>query len=122
MEKHRHTEAEIAAKLEKADDMNAHGELQGDIAKALGVSLMTYHRWRKARVASRRAATHPAGEAHSTELQVGHEQARRIGELQLENSRLRRLVTDLLLEKVMLEEGLHDRPNSRRTTENTSPR
>jgi hypothetical protein len=30
-----------------------------------------------------------------------------IRELQLENSRLRRLVTDLLLEKVKLEEGLH---------------
>jgi len=31
--------------------------------------------------------------------------ASRIAELQLENSRLRRLVTDLLLEKVKLEEA-----------------
>ena len=35
------------------------------------------------------------------------EQMSQIRELQLENSRLRRLVTDLLLEKVKLEEGLH---------------
>jgi putative transposase len=122
MKKQRHTEAEIAAKLEQANDMSAQGELQGDIAKALGVSLMTYHRWRKAREASRRAAPHPVGEAHSTELQARREQVRRIGELQLENSRLRRLVTDLLLEKVALEESLHDRAASRRTAEKTSPR
>jgi hypothetical protein len=36
------------------------------------------------------------------------DQAARIRELQLENSRLRRLVTDLLLEKMNLEEGAHD--------------
>jgi hypothetical protein len=37
------------------------------------------------------------------------EQTRRISELQLENSRLRRLVTDLLLEKMNLEEGIGSR-------------
>ena len=115
MKKQRHTEAEITAKLEQADGMSAQGELRGDIAKALGVSIVTYHRWRKAREGLRRAGQHPVGGAHRIELPAGLEQARRIGELQLENSRLRRLVTDLLLEKVTLEEG-------RRTTENTSPR
>jgi hypothetical protein len=38
------------------------------------------------------------------------EKTKRIGELQLENARLRRLVTDLLLEKMNLEESIHDRP------------
>jgi len=119
MKKQRHTEAEIAAKLEQADNMSAQGELQGDIAKALRVSLMTYHRWRKA---SRGAAPHPAGEVRNTELLDGREQIRQIGELKLENSRLRRLVTDLLLEKMTLEERLHDRPARGRTVEKTSPR
>jgi hypothetical protein len=39
------------------------------------------------------------------------EQARRISELQLENSRLRRLVTDLLLEKINLEEDIQRHVN-----------
>jgi hypothetical protein len=41
----------------------------------------------------------------------------RIAELQLENSRLRRLVTDLLLEKVKLEEALQaGKPVTRRAS------
>jgi putative transposase len=92
MKPQRHTVAEIAAKLEEADALIAKGKLHGDVAKALGVSVMTYHRWRKARESS-----HP----NASPI----EQARRIIELQLENSRFRRIVTDLLLEKMKLEEG-----------------
>jgi len=102
--------------------MSAQGELRGDIAKTLGVSLMTYHRWRKARGASHGGAPHPVDEAHRTEFLPGREQVRQIRELQLENSRLRRLVTDILLEKVTLEESLHDRAASRGTAEKTSER
>jgi len=43
------------------------------------------------------------------------EQMSQIRELQLENSRLRRLVTDLLLEKVKLEEDLGAGPVPHRT-------
>ena len=65
---------------------------------------MTYHhRWRKAH-----AAPQPVGEADRTDAMPARDQFERIGELKLEHSRLRRLVADLLLEKMRLEEGLHD--------------
>ena len=60
MKQHRHTVEEIAAKLEEADALSARGRLHGDVAKALGISVMTYHRWRKARSSSRSAAPSPS--------------------------------------------------------------
>jgi putative transposase len=113
--KHRHTASEIAKKLAIADEMTAQGRLQGDIAKSLGISVMTYHRWRKARGALARGAARPAAESRPIDIPPGREQTNQIRELQLENSRLRRLVTDLLLEKVKLEEGLRASPVARRT-------
>jgi putative transposase len=112
--KHRHTASEIAKKLATADEMAAQGRLQGDIAKSLGVSVMTYHRWRKARRALTRAAARPAADAVRIDIAPEREQMSQIRELQLENARLRRLVTDLMLEKVELEEGLGAGPSSRR--------
>jgi putative transposase len=107
MKKQRYTGAEIAAKLEEADALVAGGRLHGDVAKALGVSLMTYHRWRKGRELSQLTVSTQPGAAGREAAPI--EQARRISELQLENSRLRRLVTDLLLEKMNLEESIHNR-------------
>lgn len=112
--KQRHTASEIAAKLAMADEMAAQGRLHGDIAKSLGVSVMTYHRWRKARGTLAHPALRTAGDAERTESSNEREQMNQISELQLENSRLRRLVTDLLLEKVKLEESLHGNPANRR--------
>jgi len=112
--KQRHTASEIATKLAMADDMAAQGRLHGDIAKSLGVSVMTYHRWRKARGAPR-TAPRPVTDAERGDGSTEREQTSQIRELQLENSRLRRLVTDLLLEKVKLEEGVRAGPNNRRT-------
>ena len=112
----RHTPSEVANKLAMADDMAAQGRLHGDIAKSLGISVMTYHRWRKARKA------HPvprhAAEAARTETLTEHEQMIQIRELRLENLRLRRLVTDLLLEKDKLEEGLRLGIGDRRAAHN----
>src|SRR5947209_15335619 len=93
----RHSRAEIASKLAQANELATQGKLQSDIARALGVSVMTLHRWRKAPPGS-----HPVREAGQADGMRGG--GDRIAELQLENSRLRRLVTDLLLEKVKLEE------------------
>ena len=114
MAKHRHTVSEIARKLATADEMTAQGRLQGDIAKSLGISVMTYHRWRKARGALVRTAARPVTEAVRVDVPPEREQMNQIRELQLENARLRRLVTDLMLEKVALEEGLDAAPTSRR--------
>ena len=101
-----------------ADEMAAQGRLHGDIAKSLGVSLMTYHRWRKARGAMVHPGPAPATYAESPADPGGREKASQIRDLQCENSRLRRLVADLLLEKVKLEEDLRgitfNRQRSRR--------
>ena len=104
--RHRHTESEIAAKLATADGMAAQGVLHRDIAKLLGISVMTYHRWRKARGATVRSMSRLAADAERAEIPSDHEELGQIRELKIENSRLRRLVTDLLLEKLELEESL----------------
>jgi len=96
--KKRHSRVEIASKLAQANDLATQGKLQSEIARTLGVSVMTLHRWRKA--AAGPQPVHEAGQPDRT--RGGRD---RIAELQLENARLRRLVTDLLLEKIKLEEA-----------------
>jgi predicted transcriptional regulator len=99
MRKKRHTAEEISVKLHQAEEMASEGKFQDEIAHALGVSVMTYHRWRKAQQSPPTVSTLiNSGTGHSVDA--------RLGDLQLENSRLRRLVTNLLLEKVILEEEL----------------
>jgi putative transposase len=97
--KAKHSKAEIAAKLAQAGDLATQGKLQSEIARTLGVSVMTLHRWRKMSLAPRAASAEPSQLDRAP-------QPGRIAELQLENSRLRRLVTDLLLEKMKLEEAV----------------
>jgi transposase-like protein len=96
--KKRHSRVEIATKLAQANGLATQGKLQSEIARTLGVSVMTLHRWRKA--AAWPQPVHVAGQPDRT---CGGRD--RIAELQLENSRLRRLVTDLLLERIKLEEA-----------------
>ena len=98
---------EIATKLAEASDLATQGKPQSEIARTLGVSVMTLHRWRNAppRPQSALAATAEGREPDRTR---GTDD--RIAELQLENSRLRRLVTDLLLEKITLEESAQRQP------------
>jgi putative transposase len=102
----KHTHAEIAAKLARADDLSAQGRLQSDIARALGVSVMTLHRWRKASAEHHTAS----GSNEMPQFDSDSDQSGRISELQLENARLRRLVTDLLLENMKLEEAQRRKP------------
>jgi putative transposase len=112
--KKRHGAAEIAAKLLEADTLAAKGQTQAEIAKSLNISVMTFHRWRKMREQdlprtrgdALRAFDQPAiGEPTSESGNLS-----RVAQLQLENARLRKLVTDLLLEKMRLEE---DQPELR---------
>jgi len=109
--KKRHSKVEIASKLAQAHDLaTQQGKLQSDIARTLGVSVMTLHRWRKAP---------PGPQSEFVAIQEAGQPDRRrgggdrIAELQLENSRLRRLVTDLLLEKIKLEEAVQSQNSSR---------
>ncbi len=98
MAKRKHSRLEIATKLAQANELATRGKLQSEIARTLGVSVMTLHRWRKAAPGPQPA--HEAGQPDRSRTQRD-----RIDELQLENSRLRQLVTDLLLEKIKLEEA-----------------
>jgi putative transposase len=91
--KRKHSKAEIAAKLAEADDLVTQGKLQSpDCARA------------------RRERHDPASLAQAA-IRIERfesdrsDAANTIAELQLENSRLRRLVTDLLLEQMKLEEA-----------------
>ncbi len=108
--KKRHSRVEIASKLAQANDLATQGKLQSEIARTLGVSVMTLRRWRKAPPRPQPAfvAIHDAGKPDRT--RGGGDL---IAELQLENSWLRRLVTDLLLEKVKLEEASQNQKSPR---------
>jgi len=101
--KKRHSRVAIASKLAQANDLMTQGKPQSEIARTLGVSVMTLHRWRTAPPRPQPAfvAIHGAGQPDRIPAGGG-----RIAELQLENSRLRRLVTDLLLEKIKYETKL----------------
>ena len=98
----KHSREEILLKLEQAEKLARAGKSQVEICTALGVSVMTFHRWRKLDIikamkeAPEPAPAAPAGVA---------EMARLLEELSIENRRLRKIVTDLLLEKMKMEES-----------------
>jgi putative transposase len=100
--KKKHSAREIAAKLEQADALEKDGKLQSEIARTLGVSVMTLHRWRKAAAGPQHA---PLATRDASQPERAATKSDRLAELQVENSRLRRLVTDLLLERMKLEEA-----------------
>jgi putative transposase len=111
----RHATGEIAAKLAQANELAAKGKTQREISKALGVSIMTYHRWKKM-LSEDPESGQDAGRV-SPELQPQTSGAigsvEMIKRLELENSRLRRLVTDMLLDKLKLEDELRARQEAR---------
>jgi putative transposase len=96
MQRKRHSREEVATKLSKADELFERGKTQAEIARILGVSAMTYHRWRKAR-------TDPGLNGTRREL-IANLPLSAAEELREENGRLRQLVTDLSLEKLKLQE------------------
>lgn len=110
----RHDSREISDKLAQADQLAARGKTQREISKALGVSIMTYHRWKKM------TKSPEAGMDGADSMVVSGVSAPRdasssdaIKRLELENAQLRRLVTDMLLEKLKYEEELRARQEPR---------
>jgi uncharacterized protein YjcR len=89
---------EIAAKIVQADGLAAQGMVNQEIARVLGVSVITLHRWRKER-------PEPASPREIARFEAELGPDRSVAELKLENARLRQLVVDLLLEKIKLKEG-----------------
>ena len=108
----RHTTQEIDEKLRQADMLAGRGQSQGQICKSLGVSVMTFHRWRKQAKAYHAAPASFGAIAASIETDgstFGIPDGPLIQKLQLENRRLRMIVTDLLLEKAIIEEAIEKR-------------
>ena len=125
----KHSPAEIAAMLRQADELAAQGKRRSEILRALQISAMTYHRWRKNRSsvslwpeprASHASDASAAGgplkvDAGSFAALSPREQIIAFQELQRENVRLRELFTDALLEKIKLEEELGALRSAHRT-------
>jgi putative transposase len=103
--KKRYGAPEIEAKLQEVEALSAKGQTQAEISKALGISVMTIHRWRKMRQEAKPQHAKLTPDAPA----IGRRESEtaspsRISQLELENARLRKLVTDLLLEKMRLED------------------
>jgi hypothetical protein len=107
MVKRRHSVVEIDAMLRQGDAMHREGISKIRIAEALGVSPMTYHRWLAARKVS--GANVADAAVASPDASAGYDLTSRITELELENARLRRLLTDTMLEKAALQESARKR-------------
>lgn len=85
--KKRHTPEEIVAKLRQVEVLTGQGKSALDAVRAIGVTEPTYYRWR----------------AEYGGLKL--DQVKRLKELEQENARLRRAVSDLTLDKVILKEA-----------------
>jgi transposase len=78
---------EIIAKLREAEVLLGQGQKVPEVVKAIGVSEVSYYRWRK----------------EYGGLSVS--QAKRPKDLERENARLRQAVSDLTLDKLILQEA-----------------
>ena len=78
---------EIIAALREAEVRLGQGETVGKICRGLGISEQTYYKWRR--------------EYGGLKL----DQAKRFKELERENERLRKAVSELTLDKVILKEA-----------------
>ena len=87
MGKTRHTAEEIVSKLRQVDVLTAQGRTVAEAIRQIGVTEVTYYRWRN-----------EYGGLKS-------DQVKRIKELEMENARLPRAVSDLNLEKLILKEA-----------------
>ena len=82
----RHTPEQVVRKLSQADRMLGEGKDVADVCRALRVSEQTYYRWR---------------------IQFGGlkaDDAKRLKDLERENSTLKRLLADAELEKAAMKE------------------
>ena len=87
MSKKRYRPEEIVSKLREADILISQEKSVAQAIKALKVSEVTYYRWRKV----------------YTGMSIS--QAKRLKELEKENQSLRKAVSDLILDKQILEEA-----------------
>ena len=87
MAKKRHKPEEIVAKLRQVDVLTAQGQSIAEAVRTIAVTETTYFRWR----------------AEFGGMKT--DQVKRMKALELENARLRRAVSDLTLDKLILSEA-----------------
>lgn len=88
MKRKRHSPDQIIRKLREADTMLSQGQVIAQVCQALAISEQTFHRWRN---------------------QYGGmkaDEAKRLKELETENTRLKKIVANLELDKLILQEVL----------------
>ena len=78
---------EIVAKLRRVDVLTSQGQSVSEAIRSIGVSEVTYYRWRQ-----------EFGGLKS-------DQVKRLKALETENNRLRRAVSDLTLDKLIMQEA-----------------
>ena len=87
MPQKKHKPEEIVAKLRQVDVLVSQGQSVAEAVRSIGVTQFTYYRWRK----------------EFGGLKT--DQVKRLKELEKENERLRKAVSDLTLEKLILREA-----------------
>jgi transposase-like protein len=87
MPRKRHKAEEIVAKLRQVEVLSGQGQSVPEAIRSIGVTEVTYYRWR------------------SEYGGLKGDQVKRLKELEAENTRLRRAVSDLTLEKLILKEA-----------------
>jgi transposase-like protein len=83
----RHHPEEIVAKLRQVDVLTSQGQSVADAVRSIGVTEVTYYRWRQ-----------EYGGLKS-------DQVKRLKALETENARLRKAISDLTLDKLILQEA-----------------
>ncbi len=89
MNRKRFSPEQIVNKLREADVLIAKGQTVSQVCKQIGVTGVTYYRWRKEYGGMKT------------------DQAKRLKELERENARLKRLLADAELDKAILREAAH---------------
>ena len=87
MPRKRYKPEEIVTKLRQVDVLVSQGSSVADAIRQIGVSEVTYYRWRQ----------------EFGGLKI--DQVKRLKDLEVENARLRRAVSDLTLDKQILQEA-----------------
>ena len=87
MARKRHTAEEIVAKLRQVEVLTSQGRPVAEAVRSIGVTEVTYYRWRQ----------EYGG--------LKGDQVKRLKELEAENTRLRRAISDLTLDKMILAEA-----------------
>ena len=86
MSKMKFTAEQIISKLREAEVLQSNGQSITEVCRQIGIKEQTYYKWRKEYGGMR------------------VDQAKRLKEIEQENSRLRKLVADLSLDNAILKE------------------